>query len=100
MPDLEAAVQGVGKAIAELKGAQLMQQPEMILLEKAEAIPDWTKLAIEEMAKLNATPEQKKEFVDAVKRVSAPDPFFYVIHYRLVMAMRKIILMPKRRSTI
>jgi len=73
MDPLEAALKGVVKAIADLKGAQLGHEPESIIMELADQIPEFVKVAIAELQKMNATDEEKRQFIDAVKRARDGD---------------------------
>jgi len=70
---MDAALKGVMKAIADLKGAQMAREPEMIILELSEQIPEFVKVAIAELQKLNATDEDKREFVGYVKKARDGD---------------------------
>jgi len=70
---LEAALKGVVKAIADLKGAQLGHEPEAILIELADQIPEFVRVAIAELQKMGATDEEKREFVEAVKKARDGD---------------------------
>jgi len=70
---LESALKGVVKALADLKGAQMTHEPEMIEMQLADLIPEFVKVAIAELAKLGATDADKREFIDAVKKARDGD---------------------------
>jgi len=70
---LESALKGVVKALADLKGAQMTHEPEMIQMQLADLIPEFVKVAVAELARLKANDNDKREFIDAVKRARDGD---------------------------
>jgi len=70
---LESALKGVVKALADLKGAQMAHEPEMIEMQLADLIPEFVKIAVAELTKLHATDADKREFIDAVKKARDGD---------------------------
>jgi len=70
---LESALKGVVKALADLKGAQMAHEPEMIEMQLADLIPEFVKVAIAELAKMGASEQDKREFIAAVKKARDGD---------------------------
>jgi len=75
---LEQALRGVSKCLADIKGAQLAHEPEMLQLELANLLPEFVKVAIAELTKMGASEADKREFIDAVKKArdGNADDFF------------------------
>jgi hypothetical protein len=70
---LESALKGVVKALADLKGAQMAHEPEMIEMQLADLIPEFVKVAVAELAKMGASEQDKRDFIAAVKKARDGD---------------------------